>query len=103
VLVIAQAWQMRVPKIVIARMAVNAGLDALLGIVPLAGDAIDVFWKANQANVSLLERHAFQRRPAGAGDYAFVIGMILAAIAIVALPLLAIVWALSRLGVLPPG
>lgn len=102
-LVIAHAWQMRVPKIVIARMAVNAGIDALLGVVPFLGDAADVFWKANQANVRLLEQHSFKRRTAGAGDYLFVIGMVVVALGILALPIVAIAWALSRLGVLPPG
>ncbi len=101
--VIAHAWRMRVPNVVIARMAVNAGIDAALGVVPLLGDAVDVFWKANQANVRLLERHVFERRTAGARDYLFVIGVVVAALVIAALPVIAVVWALSRLGVLPTG
>lgn len=100
-IVLAHAWRMRVPKIVMARMVVNAGLDAVLGLVPLVGDAVDVFWKANVANVRLLEEHAFERRTAGTADYLFVFGVALAAMIILALPLIAIVWALSRLGVLP--
>lgn len=101
--VIAHAWRMRVPKVVIARMIVNAGIDAALGVVPLLGDAVDVFWKANQANVRLLEQHVFERRAAGAGDYVFVIGVAVAGLAIAAMPVVAVVWALSRLGVLPGG
>jgi hypothetical protein len=102
VVVVAHAWKMRVPKIVIARMIVNAGVDAVLGLIPLLGDAVDVFWKANQANVRLLEQHAFERRTVSRGDYVFVFGAVLAALAIMAIPLIAVVWALSRLGVLPP-
>ena len=94
VLVVAHAWRMRVPKIVIARMLVNAGLDAILGLIPLIGDAVDVFWKANQANVQLLERHAFERRPAGAADWLFVGGVVLVAVALLALPLVIVVWIL---------
>lgn len=97
--VVAHAWKLGVPKIVMARMLVNAGIDAALGLVPLLGDAADVFWKANQANVRLLEQHTFERRTAGAGDYVFVLGAVLAALAITVLPILALVWALSLLGV----
>lgn len=99
--VIAHAWRMRVPKVIMARMVVNAGVDAALGLVPLLGDAVDVFWKANQRNVLLLEQHVFERRTAGAGDYVFVIGTVLAALVIALLPVIAVVWALTRLGVLP--
>ena len=93
-LVVAHAWKMRVPKVVIARMLVNAGLDALLGVIPLFGDAVDVFWKANQANVQLLERHAFERRPAGTADWLFVGGAVLIALALIALPVLIVLWIL---------
>ena len=99
--VVAHAWRIRVPKVIIVRMIVNGAIDAALGVVPFLGDAIDVFWKANQANVRLLEQHAFERRGAGAGDYAFVIGAVVTAVVIAALPVIAVVWALSRLGVLP--
>lgn len=47
-----------VPRITIMRMAANIGLDYVVGCVPLLGDMFDVYWKANQKNVQLLERHA---------------------------------------------
>lgn len=31
------------------------GADAIVGLVPLAGDVFDAAWKSNQRNVSLLE------------------------------------------------
>ena len=49
---------MRVPVVVLARMVMNAGIDALVGLVPIAGDLVDVGWKANLRNLELLERHA---------------------------------------------
>ena len=40
----------------IARMALNSGLDATLGAVPLFGDVFDLFFKSNVRNVALLRR-----------------------------------------------
>ncbi|HEX8322572.1 MAG TPA: DUF4112 domain-containing protein [Tepidisphaeraceae bacterium] len=45
-------------NIVIARMLANLGLDFLAGSVPLAGDVLDVFVKANLKNVALLKKAA---------------------------------------------
>lgn len=58
-----QARELGLPRVVQLRMLANAGLDALVGTVPLAGDLFDFAWKANQRNVALLERHARDRRP----------------------------------------
>jgi hypothetical protein len=52
-------------------MVLNAGIDMLLGLVPLLGDMADVAWKANLRNLALLERHARQGTPPRA-DYLFV-------------------------------
>jgi hypothetical protein len=90
--VVAHAWKMRVPKIIMARMLVNAGLDALFGIFPLLGDTIDLFWKANQSNVRLLERHAYQRQAVSRGDWLFVAGIVVAAVLLAILPILIVIW-----------
>src|SRR5204862_6299284 len=39
-----------------ARMLANVAVDAVVGIVPLAGDAFDVMFRANVRNVRLLRR-----------------------------------------------
>ncbi len=67
------AFQREVPRVVIARMALNVAFDALLGAIPLFGDAFDFVWKANRKNLQLLERYqdpAVARR-ARARDYVF--------------------------------
>lgn len=92
IVVIAHAWKLRVPKVVIARMLVNAGIDATLGLVPFLGDAVDIVWKANQANVRLVEQHAFERRGATTGDWLFVGAAMLVALALAALPILIVLW-----------
>ena len=53
---------MGVPVVVLARMAMNAGVDALIGVVPVAGNLVDIGWKANLRNLDLLERHAVPGR-----------------------------------------
>ncbi len=42
---------------VLLRMALNVGLDALVGIVPLLGDLFDFAFKANRRNLRLLESY----------------------------------------------
>lgn len=90
--ILVHAWKVRVPKVVIARMLANAGLDAVLGAIPLLGDAVDVFWKANQNNVALLERHAVHGAPARPGDWIFVALVLLFLAAVVAVPIVLVVW-----------
>jgi hypothetical protein len=69
------AFQRRVPKIVMLRMMLNVGLDALLGAIPIAGDVLDIFYRANRQNLRLLRRYeGTPRRRADLGDYLFVIG-----------------------------
>jgi hypothetical protein len=90
--VVAHAWKMRVPKVIMLRMLVNAGLDALFGIIPLIGDTIDIFWKANTANVLLLERHAYERRAVSLADRLFVGAAVLVAILLLLLPVIIVIW-----------
>jgi hypothetical protein len=88
VFIIWHAVVLRVPKVVIARMAVNAIIDAVAGAVPIIGDAFDFVWRANDWNMALLERHARPGRPPSSGDYLFVI-LCVGAIAVTAvIPLL---------------
>lgn len=90
--VIAHAWKMRVPKLIMARMVINAGLDALLGIIPLIGDTVDVFWKANQSSVRLLERHAYERREVSTADKVFVAAAVLVVLLLLLLPVAIVIW-----------
>ena len=52
-----EARRLGLPRLVFARMASNVALEALVGAVPLAGDAFDVFFRANRRNVALLRKH----------------------------------------------
>ena len=39
------------------RMALNAILEGAIGIVPVAGDAFDIYFRANRRNVALLRKY----------------------------------------------
>jgi hypothetical protein len=42
---------------VLARMIANVAFDSVTGGVPVAGDVLDVFWRANRRNMRLLRDH----------------------------------------------
>jgi hypothetical protein len=94
---IVQAHRMRLPRIVQVRMLLNVIIDVAIGIVPVAGDLVDVFWKANTRNMALLELHAPGVRAATAGDWLFVIGVVAAVVAVALVPLLVVYWLLHAL------
>jgi hypothetical protein len=87
-----QARELGVPKVVQLRMIFNVAIDTVLGLVPVAGDLIDFAWKANDRNLALLERHAYEEHRASPADWAFVIVMIAVLIALAALPVVLIAW-----------
>lgn len=82
------AGRLGAPPVVLARMLLNAAVDALVGTVPLVGDLFDVGWKANSRNVALLERHLADPRGARASSRGAVYGVL----ALLALLVVAGVW-----------
>jgi hypothetical protein len=98
--VLLHAFRMRVPKIVLARMALNVGLDALVGLVPIIGDLFDMGFKANMRNMALLDRHADPTAQPTRADYVFV-SVVLAVVAACALlPIVALLMLLYYVGIL---
>jgi hypothetical protein len=83
-----------VPKVVLARMVLNALIDAVAGVVPVAGDLFDFGWKATAWNLALLEKHAMPGQRASRGDYIFVIGCCAVLVLAAALPLM-VLWLLG--------
>jgi hypothetical protein len=89
------ACDLGIPKVVQLRMIFNAGIDALTGAIPVAGDLFDFVWKANQMNLALLERHAYEERHAAIGDWLFVVMMIALLLTIAALPFVLAGWLIA--------
>jgi hypothetical protein len=69
-------------RAVIARMLLNLVLDMALGAIPLIGDVADVAFKANDKNLSLLETRTAQDRTSSAVDWAYLAGVVVAAVAV---------------------
>jgi hypothetical protein len=92
IVLIVEGVRLHVPKVVMARMALNALIDAAIGAIPVAGNVGDIFWRANNANLSLLERHAHPGKPPTPGDYLFVGAVAVSFGLIVAIPVLLGMW-----------
>ncbi|HEY8384056.1 MAG TPA: DUF4112 domain-containing protein [Microvirga sp.] len=55
--IIWEARQLGVPRWKIARMIGNVAVDTAIGAIPVAGDAFDLFFKANQRNMRIIHEH----------------------------------------------
>ncbi len=55
--IILEAKKLGAPRLLVARMAGNATVDAVVGSIPFLGDVFDVAFKANRKNIALLRRH----------------------------------------------
>ena len=83
-------FKLRVPRVILLRMLLNVAVDAIVGTVPFLGDAFDLFYRAAQKNLALIEKYGgtAPTKP-GFGDYAVVGLAALVALALLALPVLA--------------
>ena len=79
------AVRRRLPALVIVRMLLNLGLDAILGSVPVLGDLFDLAFRANQRNLALLEAR-YETGRYTAGDLAVVLGALLLLLGALTIP-----------------
>jgi Domain of unknown function (DUF4112) len=52
-----EAHRLHVPRLLFVRMVANVLLEGTIGVVPVAGDAFDIYFRANRRNVALLREH----------------------------------------------
>lgn len=96
--VVLAAIRRGVPKVVVARMMLNIGVDTLLGLIPIAGDVFDLLWRSNVRNLALLERHQGELEPrARASDYLWLGAAATLVAATVAAPFAAAWWLFSAI------
>lgn len=79
------ASSMGVPRVTLLRMALNVALESVAGIVPGFGDLFDMAWKANARNVEILRQHRRDPRAARRRDWVFIVLLIAALLAVMAL------------------
>jgi hypothetical protein len=99
--IVARAAALGVPRATLARMLLVLVVDAVVGSVPLVGDAFDAVWKANRRNVRLVESRLDDPSRAS-GDRRFVLVATVAVTLLLVLvgsgTLLAVWWLLGRVG-----
>ncbi len=91
--IVNRALQLGIPRVGVARMVLNVGIEGLLGAAPFVGDLFDVVFKANRRNYILLNRYLAQPRRQQGMDWLFLLVTLLVVVAGVALP----IWLLSLL------
>lgn len=80
------AFRNGVPSVILLRMLVNVGVDALVGAVPLLGDLFDAAYRANEKNLALLEQYADPGRKPTVADYAVAAAVIATLLVLVLVP-----------------
>ncbi len=91
--VVWRGSRMGLPRIVVLRMLTNAAVDFVVGAVPLAGDAFDLWFKVNERNLGLIRRHLERPDTSTRSDWLIVIGFV----ALIVLLLAAAVWLLVEI------
>src|SRR4051812_944380 len=96
VLILVHGARVRVPKIVLARMVLNALIDFVVGAIPVLGDLFDFGWKSNAWNLALLERHARPGVRPTRGDWIFVTACVTVILLAALVPFVVLLWLLRR-------
>jgi hypothetical protein len=91
--IVNRALQLGIPRIGVARMVLNIGIEGVLGAAPFIGDLFDVVFKANRRNYVLLNSYLAQPQRQRGMDWLFLLATVLVSIAAIALP----IWLLSLL------
>ena len=81
--IVFKSAQMGVPQETLVKMAANIVFDTVAGTVPVAGDLLDVAWKANVKNIELLDAHLGSPEQGKKADWLFVAALLLGLILIV--------------------
>ena len=67
--IVWEARRLGLPRWKVARMIGNVAVDTTIGVIPVVGDFLDVFYKSNRRNLKILRDHLEQerRRPGADG------------------------------------
>ncbi|MEO7933368.1 MAG: DUF4112 domain-containing protein [Chthoniobacterales bacterium] len=75
-LLIVRGARAGLPRIVLTRMALNVLINTVGGTIPVLGDVFSVWFKSNQLNYALYQKHAGVTTNAAKTDWLFVIGLV---------------------------
>ncbi|MDP9053076.1 MAG: DUF4112 domain-containing protein [Acidobacteriota bacterium] len=85
--IVHRAIQLKIPRVAIARMTLNVGIEGLAGSVPFIGDLFDIAFKANRRNYEILRNHMAVSPRQRNLDWLFLAGVGIIVVAAVTLPL----------------
>ena len=88
--IVGRAVQLGIPRITLARMVVNVGIESVAGSVPFLGAVFDTVFKANRRNYQLLRNHLSGPRNQTVNDWLFLIVTGMLVVASVAIPVIVI-------------
>ncbi|MBC2601271.1 DUF4112 domain-containing protein [Puniceicoccus vermicola] len=80
--ILVQGLNKGVSRIVLIRMAINLLINGIFGAIPILGDLFSAWFKSNQRNYRLLEKHRNGAKKATAMDWIVVIGALVFVIAV---------------------
>ncbi len=89
--IIMRAIKLRIPRIAVARMLVNVGIESLAGAVPFVGNLFDIAFKANRRNYQLLKNHLTQPDRQKSADWFFVVLTVILVMVSIALPVIGLI------------
>ena len=89
--IIARAMKSGIPKSAVMRMVINVGLDSLAGAVPFFGDIFDFAFKSNTYNLQIY-RESIQGDREPVRDWFFNVFVFVILLALIALPLIGIIY-----------
>lgn len=89
--IVSRAVQLGLPRVTLARMVVNVGIEGLIGSFPFIGAVFDTVFKANRRNYQLLRNHVSGVRRSTKGDWWFVVLAAAIAIAGILLPVILLI------------
>lgn len=94
------AWRLGAPPVVLTRMVANAGIDALVGSLPLLGDLWDIGFASHRRNLAILEQWLALPHRAERQSRWVLIGLALSLIGVLvasfALAIWAVFWLVGR-------
>ncbi len=83
--VVWRGSRMGLPRVVVARMLLNTLLDFAVGMIPILGDAFDLWFKASTRNLNLMRRHLERPDTSTRDDWLVVMGLIGAVVGVIVL------------------
>jgi Domain of unknown function (DUF4112) len=89
--IVGRAVQLGIPRVTIARMVLNVGIESAAGSVPFLGAMFDTVFKANRRNYQLLRNHLSGARGQTMSDWVFLIATGVLLIASVAIPVIVLI------------